>query len=122
MKRKIKFSIFKGQILLMSVLLMSVVSFLALSLANIYLRELRLAGQTTDSVKALYAADAAIECGLFKIFIGLAQTCQQLVKMSNDTSFEEPREEILAPGAYKIIKSDGISRGVRRSMEVTLTY
>jgi len=58
----------KGQIFLMSLLLLSTVSFSALLLLSIFTVDLRQIVETSESVKAFYAADACMEGMLYQTF------------------------------------------------------
>jgi hypothetical protein len=51
----------KGQIYLMSSLLLAGAAALGLALISVYLRDLRLAYEFGESTKAIFAADAAVE-------------------------------------------------------------
>jgi type II secretory pathway component PulK len=56
----------RGQALVLTVLLLAVVLAIALAISNIFAVEVRLAGDVTESVKAVMAADSGIEWMLFK--------------------------------------------------------
>ena len=58
----------KGQIFLMSVLILSAVIAMGILLIGTYTRDLRLAYQTGQSGKAFYASDAAMEWQMYKVF------------------------------------------------------
>ena len=56
----------KGQALVLTVLLLLVILAIALAITNIFAVEIRLAGDVTESVKAITAADSGLEWMLFK--------------------------------------------------------
>ena len=56
----------KGQALVLTVLLLAVILAIALAISNIFVVEIRLAGDVTESVKAIMAADSGLEWMLFK--------------------------------------------------------
>jgi len=58
----------KGQIFLMSLLILSAVLILGLTLIVIFTKDLRQAIETPESIKAFYAADSAIEWQLYNTF------------------------------------------------------
>lgn len=55
-----------GQALVLTVLLLAVILAIALAISNIFAVEVRLAGDVTESVKAIMAADSGLEWMLFK--------------------------------------------------------
>ena len=55
-----------GQALVLTVLLLAVILAIALAISNIFAVEIRLAGDVTESVKAVMAADSGLEWMLFK--------------------------------------------------------
>ncbi len=56
----------RGQALVLTVLLLAVILAIALAISNIFVVEIRLSGDVTESVKAVMAADSGIEWMLFK--------------------------------------------------------
>jgi len=58
----------KGQIFLMSILILSVVLTAGLVLMAIFVRDLKQSTETSASVKAFYAADSAMEWQLYNSF------------------------------------------------------
>jgi len=58
-----------GQVMLISVLIMGGMMGIAMAVSLLFLQEIRLARQTPESVKAIYAADAGVECGLYQYFV-----------------------------------------------------
>jgi hypothetical protein len=59
----------KGQIFLMSILILSVVLTAGIVLMAIFIRDLKQATETSASVEAFYAADSAVEWQLYKTFV-----------------------------------------------------
>lgn len=55
----------KGSILIFSVLMLGVILTITLTLANTLLPRLRSAGEATNSIGAIYAADSAVEWCLY---------------------------------------------------------
>jgi hypothetical protein len=101
----------KGQIFLMSLLILSAVLILGLTLIIIFTRDLRQAIETPESIKAFYAADSAMEWQLYNTFNDPDVSSPQ---MRNRTSYEF-KNEYEANGSIKTI---GISKNVRRGIEV----
>jgi uncharacterized alpha/beta hydrolase family protein len=58
----------KGQIFLMSILILSVVLTAGIVLMAIFIRDLKQATETSASVEAFYAADSAMEWQLYNTF------------------------------------------------------
>lgn len=55
----------RGSILIFAVLMLGVILTITLTLASIFVPKIRSAAETTHSVKAIYAADSAIEWCLY---------------------------------------------------------
>lgn len=101
----------KGQIFLMSVLILSVVLTAGLVLMAIFIKDLKQAGETSASVKAFYAADSAIEWQLYNQFNDPDIPSPQ---MENETSFIYKNDyETLGR-----IQAIGIAGKVRRGIEI----
>lgn len=108
-----------GQVMLISVLIVGGIMAAAIAVSFVFLLEIRLARQTPDSVKAIYAADAGIECSLYKYFKSPEQICDSAaVIFWNGASFEARTET--APGTATTSVSIGESNEVRRSLEVEI--
>jgi len=60
----------RGQIMLLTVLILGGVFAIGLTVSTLLLSEVRLARQTLDSVKAVYAAESGLEWELFRYFKG----------------------------------------------------
>jgi hypothetical protein len=100
----------KGQIFLMSILILSVVLTAGLVLMAIFVRDLKQSTETSASVKAFYAADSAMEWQLYNSFNpDLSQP-----QMTNDTSFEW-NNDYETKGTIQTI---GIAGNTRRGIEI----
>ncbi|MGB9680583.1 MAG: hypothetical protein ACP5OX_01175 [Minisyncoccia bacterium] len=103
---------FKGQIFLMSLLILGAVLILALILLSILTKDLRQAIETAESVKAFYAADSCMEWQLYNSFS--SQAIQEKPQMTNNTDCEYQN-------TFEIngqIQTIGISRKVKRGLEI----
>jgi len=58
----------KGQVFLISVLVLSAVFVLGVILITLYIRELKFSRESINSTKAFYAADAAMEWAMYEVF------------------------------------------------------
>lgn len=108
--------------MLISVLIVGGMMAAAMAVSLVFLNEVRLARQTPESVKAIYAADAGIECSLYKYLkLGdpLPLTCDSRdVVFVDETTF---RAEITGGAATSSV-SIGKSRGVGRALEVLIPF
>jgi len=101
----------KGQIYLMSALLLAGASALGLALISVYLRDLRLSYEVGESTRAIFAADSAIEYQLYTV-LNNSDTIKIPV-MSNNTGYTSSIEN-------DILRGVGESRGIRRGIEIYL--
>jgi len=101
---------YSGQIFLMSILLLGAIFAAALILSISFIKDLRLAIETTASVKAFYAADSAMEWQLYNAF---KEPDINQPTMSNETFFEYRRDG-------NVIKTIGVAGRVRRGIEINL--
>jgi len=99
----------KAQIFLMSALLLASASALGLALIGVYFRDLRLLYETSESVRAIFAADSAIE---WRLYEWLHEDGSLAPVMSNNTSFDFQESE-------REIKATGISNDVRRGIIIS---
>lgn len=100
----------KGQIFLMSILILSVVLTAGMVLMAIFIRDLKQSTETSTSVKAFYAADSAMEWQLYNSFNpDLSQPT-----MTNDTSFGW-KNYYETTGTIQTI---GIAGNTRRGIEI----
>ena len=103
---------YSGQIFLLSVLILSATLTAALFLIVIFTKDLHRSIETPESIKALYAADAAIEWQIYNS-INPDKKIENL-KMENETEFEVKNDFPYG------IKSIGYSRDkqISRGLEV----
>jgi hypothetical protein len=110
-----------GEVMLLSILIMAGMMAAAMAVGLVIFNEIRLARQTPDSVNALAAADTGMECLLYRYFVlgnGCSAVCDSSsVSMLNGTQF---RASVVSCGATTTARSIGISREVRRSLEVNI--
>jgi len=100
-----------GQIFLMSILILGAVMASALFLMAIFIKDFRQSVETSESVKAFYAADSAME---WQIYNSLNDPDASAPVMMNNTiySYQNNFDE------SKNIKTIGVSKKVRRGLEV----
>jgi len=103
-----------GQIFLMSVLVLGAVMTSALFLMTIFIKDFRQSVETSESVKAFYAADSAME---WEIYNSLNDPDAIGPVMNNGTSYVS--ENNFSEG--KGIKTVGRSKKVSRGLEVNFS-
>ncbi len=105
-----------GQIFLMSILVLGAVMASALFLMSIFIKDFRQSIETSESVKAFYAADSAMEWQIYCNLNGLDDTeCKEFKPdMDNGTSHDSQDNY----SEDRNIKTIGISKKVRRGLEV----
>ena len=103
-----------GQIFLMSILILSVVMTSALFLMSIFIKDFRQSIETSESVKAFYAADSAME---WQIFNTLNDPDASAPVMMNTTNYDFQNNYLTT----RNIKTTGVSKEVRRGLEVTFS-
>jgi Tfp pilus assembly protein PilV len=98
----------KGAIsILLAVLILTSVFIIVFGLSGIMLKQIRMSGQASDSVKAYQAADSGIEWALYQVKQGIAGSyCLEITAGTQD----DPEG----------IKSIGKVRQVRRAVEVAM--
>ena len=103
----------KGITLLLTVIIISIVMSIAILISNIVITQLKLAGDISDSVTAIYAADSGVEWQLYQIRYG---TSVPVPVMSNGAIVTTT-----VIGSYPnfTIKSLGSYRAVKRQFEVS---
>jgi len=104
----------KGQIFLMSILILSVVLTAGMVLMAIFIKDLKQSTETSASVKAFYAADSAMEWQLYNTLSGF--TALEPI-MTNDTTFESNNKY----ETTSIIQTIGIAGNIRRGIEINFT-
>jgi len=106
-----------GQIFLMSILILSVVMTSALFLMSIFIKDFRQSIETSESVKAFYAADSAMEWQIYNVLNdpdAQPPVMLNLTATPNDYDFNNDN----FPTTHNI-KTTGVSKKVRRGLEVT---
>lgn len=103
----------KGITLLLTVIIISIVMSIAILISNIVITQLKLAGDISDSVAAIYAADSGVEWQLYKIRQGASVASPN---MSNGATVS-----VTVTGNFPnfTIKSLGSYRAVKRQFEVS---
>jgi len=104
-----------GQIFLMSILVLGAVMASALFLMSIFIKDFRQSIETSESVKAFYAADAAME---WEIYNSLNDPDVAKPDMNNGTS---SISENNFADKDKNIKTVGTSKKVNRGLEVNFS-
>ena len=100
----------KGQVLLVTVLILMSTFTLAITIGGMVLYELKSMNATGESVKALYAAEAGIECRLY--MTNKAGSCDASGTLENGT-------EYISTDYVTYIRSIGTSNKVNRALEIT---
>ena len=103
-----------GQIFLMSILVLGAVMTSALFLMSIFIKDFRQSIETSESVKAFYAADAAME---WQIYNSLNDPNIDEPVMNNGTSFISENTFDTSNN----IKTVGTSKRVNRGLEVNFS-
>lgn len=99
----------KGQVLLATVLILMSTFALAITIGGMVLFELKSMNATGESVKALYAAEAGIECRLY--MTNKAGSCDTSGTLENGT-------EYTSTDYITYIRSIGTSNKVNRALEI----
>jgi len=120
----------KGQIFLMSMLILSVVLTAGMVLMAIFIKDLKQSTETSASVKAFYAADSAMEWQLYNSFnpdlyssehysSNLSDSGLSVSKqiMTNETHFEWNNDY----ETKDMIQTIGIAGNTRRGIEINFT-
>lgn len=102
----------KGQIFLMSLLILSAVLILGLILLSIFTKDLRQAIETPESVKAFYAADSCMEWQLYNSFNDPDIQTKPEMKIGVDCNYSNSFE------INGQIQTIGVSRNVKRGLEI----
>jgi len=110
----------KGQVMLITVLALSGMLIGATTIAGLLMTyQIRNSGDITNSIKAIMAADAGIECGLYEANISDSQNprtnyCFDNLKFTNGASTTIEKKGLT-------IRSVGNSSRIYRALEMTLT-
>lgn len=102
----------RGQIYLMSALLLAGAAALGLALIGVYLRDLRLAYEFGESTRAIFAADSAVENILYKKK-NPGDLSVKTPIMSNDTVYSGNMSD-----DGSMIRGVGESKGIKRGIEI----
>ncbi len=105
----------KAQAVFLVLVLIASVMSVGLIFGVITARKLHSMSEVGESVKAYYAAESGIECELYKKFVDLNTTCDSS-EMENETHYET--KESSASGGITIITSVGVSKNIKRSIQV----
>lgn len=100
----------KGQVLLVTVLILTSIFALATTIGGMVLFELKSMNSTGESVRALYAAEAGIECRLY--MANKAGSCDASGTLDNGT-------EYTSTDYTTYIRSIGTSNKINRALEIT---
>jgi len=76
----------KGQGVFITLVILMVVSSIALIWSIVLIERLHLITQASEAVKALYAADSALDCKLYQVYIDANEICPP--SLTNDTKSE----------------------------------
>lgn len=102
-----------GIALLLTIIILSIVTLIAVLIANIVIVQLKLAKDIGDSQAAIYAADSGIEWQLYQIRKGVSVASPV---MSNGAAIETT---VTGAAPNFIIKSLGSYQSVKRQFEVS---
>ena len=103
----------KGQVMLLSIMIIGT-SIMVVTIIAGYLivQRLRFSSNMADSAKAVFAADAGIECELYRIFKNPAFDCNVLIFEDTLTTVSTLFDSI---GPINYIKSTGTSNKSKRA-------
>ncbi len=111
----------KGVALYLALLIMAILLSIGLALSVILMGQMRMIKGMGDSVIAFYAADTGIEKALYKLFKeGTCPPCSFtgiIGEASYSVTGYSPGSDCPSPNQYYCIKSVGIYKGTRRSIE-----
>lgn len=114
----------KGQVFLLSLLLLSAISIMGITLITIFNHDLKLSREFTESTKALYAADSQMENLLYWKLVQNGAGSPSSLVMSNNTSFtyDASHFSFQTPPSYLITigfnNSDNSKATVSRGMRI----
>jgi uncharacterized protein (UPF0333 family) len=116
----------KGQVMLTAILIMGAVMAIVMAINLVVLNEVRTARQTPISAKAIAAADAGVECAMYKIFVvGGTICCNSIICDSTSDPMLDPHTSYKATvncfGATSTI-SIGRSKEVQRAFEAIIPF
>lgn len=102
-----------GIALLLTVIILSIVTLIAVSIANTVIVQLKLVGDMNDSKVAIYAADSGVEWQLYQLRMGDSVASPV---MSNGAIIETT---VTGTAPNFTIKSLGSYKSVKRQLEVS---
>lgn len=110
----------KGQIFLMSILILSVVLTAGMVLMAIFIRDLKQSTETSASVKAFYAADSAMEWQLYQTFVdsNVASPVQPFENGASCCSLDLVKNTYNKNTGEGNIQTIGIAGNTRRGIEI----
>jgi len=105
-----------GQIFLMSILILGAVMVSALLLMSIFIKDFHQSIETSESVKAFYAADSAMEWQIYCSLNDLdGLECEDSKPVMNNLTKHDYQNNFSTNGN---IKTTGVSKRVSRGLEV----
>jgi hypothetical protein len=113
----------KGQIFLMSILILSVVLTAGMVLMAIFIKDLKQSTETSASAKAFYAADSAMEWQLYKTFVNpdAPSPLQPFENGASCCSIGLVKNTYNEATGSRSIQTIGVVGNVRRGIEVNFT-
>jgi len=114
----------KGQVFLLSILLLSSILVMGITLIIISTRDLKLAYQSSESTKALYAADSEMERLLYWTLVEEKEGETPIVKMEEGTSCGGDASNFSLSGPNSYLSTTGYNKPtleestVARGMEI----
>ncbi|MGC8651287.1 MAG: hypothetical protein ACP5RX_01570 [Minisyncoccia bacterium] len=109
----------KGQIFLMSILILSVVLTAGIVLMAIFIKDLKQSTETSTSVKALYAADGAMEWQLYDTFVAATSSPNNLfTNGASCCSSDLIKNQFQKDTGTGYIQAIGVAGNTRRGIEI----
>lgn len=108
----------KGQIFLMSILVLSVVLTAGIVLIAIFVKDLKQTIETSTSVKALYAADSAMEWQLYSTFVTPTTSSPSFTNGASCCSTELINNQYDKTTGTGYIQTLGVAGNTRRGIEI----
>ncbi len=104
-----------GQIFLMSILILGAVMASALLLMSIFIKDFRQSIETSESVKAFYAADSAMEWQIYNTLNDPDASAPVMNNLTGTSTDYSSQNNFSTTGE---IKTTGVSKRVSRGLEV----
>jgi len=108
----------KGQIFLMSILILSVVLTAGMVLMAIFIKDLKQSTETSTSVKALYAADGAMEWQLYSTFVEATSSSPIFDNGASCCDSDLVKNTYNPTTATGTIQTIGVAGNTRRGIEI----